>query len=361
MMGIELGIGHIYLWVACTVSALVGLYVLLSVLERRRQGRIERFVEAKLAPRLLAGLNAASRKPLSWCAMLGVAGVMVAFAQPHWGQSMREITKHSRDFVVLLDTSESMRAADPLPSRMERARQEIAALLDKGPADRFALIAFSGAAQLQCPLTLDHGYFRMVLDSVDTDTISKEGTNISYAIEEAINLFQKEDESTGESPKGSRAIILISDGEQLDGDGVEAAKAAADYARVFVLGIGDSNGAEVTPPTATANYAGKLEPHLSKLDEETLKNIAIAGGGAYTRSRADSWDIDQLYDRFNLLSTRDTSSELRMRKVNRYQWPLTVAVLAFAGEGIWLVLMPWLRFWRMRRSKTPTVEGADYA
>ena len=239
--------------------------------------------------------------------------------------------------------------------------------MDKAAGDRFALVAFSGAAVLESPLTLDHGYFKSVLSTLDTDTISEEGTNIAAALDKAVELLQQEDESTGRSGKASRAILLISDGEQVDGNAVDAAEKAAQFARVFVIGVGDPNGAEVKLPDWMGRYSTVMDgdkPHLSKLDEDTLSRIAVAGNGAYTRSRADSWDIQQLYDRFETLSARDMNSDVRLRLVNRYQWPLLVAILAFAGEGLWLVLMPWIRYWRLRRrEKGPTVreEGHEYA
>lgn len=370
-MGIEFGIPYYGAWLAGSAFALVCLYVSLTAMERQRKGRIARFVEAKLAPRLLTGLDAKARRPLTWCTLLGFAAIAIAIAQPHWGQSLREITKHSRDFIIVLDTSESMRASNPPPNRMERAKQKIALLLDKAPADRFALVAFSGSAQLQCPLTLDHRYFRMVLDSMDTDVISDEGTNISDALDAAVNVFEKEDQDAGISNKASRAILLISDGEQLEGDGVEAARRAADVARVFVLGIGDPDGAEVAMPDFMARYLSDgrrgpddpdpTKPHRTALDEATLQQIALNGGGAYARSVADTWDIDELYSRFATLSTRDTSSELRLRLVNRYQWPLAAGTVAFAAEGLWLVIMPWLRRWRERKRRTAGMDEAEYA
>lgn len=361
-MGIEFGTPHAGILLALSLLALVCLYIGLNVLERLRRGRLERFVEAKLAPRLLTGLDASSRRPLAWFTLLGFATLMLALAQPHWGQSLREIRKHSRDFVILLDTSESMRAKDILPSRMERAKQKISLLLDKAPADRFALIAFSGGAQLQCPLTLDHGYFRTVLNNMDTDVIGKEGTNIAEAIDEAIHVLQKEDEDSGASNRASRAILLISDGEQLEGDGIESAKRAAEFSRVFVLGIGDPNGTDIAMPEFMQRYLRDApKTHRSVLDEATLKGIALAGGGVYARSVADTWDIDEMLARFTTLSTRDSSSELRLRLVNRYQWPLAVATASFAAEGGWLVLMPWLRRWRDRKRRANGVEGAEYA
>ncbi|MCC6698377.1 MAG: VWA domain-containing protein [Candidatus Hydrogenedentes bacterium] len=351
---------HLPWWLAASLLAIALVYLGLRFLERRRHRRLQLVVETKLAPRLLPGYDARVRRPLVWLTMAGVVFLAVTFAQPHWGRSWQEVRRASRDIVILLDTSESMRAANPLPTRLDRAKQKLSSLLDMAGGDRFALIAFSGAAALQCPLTMDHAYFRSVLDTVDTDTISKEGTNIAAALEGAIELFEKEDAETGRSGRASRAVLLISDGEQVDGDAIEAAERASDFARVFVIGVGDPNGAEVTLPDWMGRYRVVMDgdkPHLSKLDEDTLSRIAVAGNGAYTRSRIDTWDVEQLYSRFDVLSVRDTSSDVRMRLVNRYQWPLMLAILAFAGEGLWLVLMPWLRHWRLKRPSAARTNG----
>ena len=359
---------HLPWWLAMSLLAIALVYAGLRLLERRRHARMRRVVEAKLAPRLLPGYDERVRRPLTWLTLAGVAFLALAFAQPHWGRSWQEVRRASRDLVILLDTSESMRAANPLPTRLDRAKQKLNSLLTTAAGDRFALIAFSGAAALQCPLTMDHAYFKSVLDTIDTDTISKEGTNIAAALDTAIGLFEEEDIESGRSGKASRAVLLISDGEQVDGDAIEAAERASAYARVFVIGVGDPNGAAVTLPDWMGRYRVVMDgdkPHLSRLDEDTLSRIAVAGNGIYTRSRIDTWDIEQLYDGFNVLSARDTSSDVRMRLVNRFQWPLLLAVLAFAGEGLWLVMMPWLRHWRLRRegAAQPRVEEAerDYA
>lgn len=346
---------------------LIAVFLALRALEVRRRGRIDRFVEAKLAPRLLPAADAALRRPLTWLALAGCALMAIALAQPHWGKSWREVRRASRDIVILLDTSESMRAPNPLPNRLDRAKQKISALLDRAPGDRFALIAFSGAAALQCPLTLDHAYVKTVLETIDTDTISQEGTNIAAAIELAVEMFKKEDETSGGSGKASRALVLISDGEDVEGKAVEAATAAAAHTRIFVIGVGDPRGVEVRLPEWMARYvrdADKDLVHVSKLDEDTLSSIAVAGNGAYARSRLDTSDIEDLHDRFQVLAARDASSDIRLRLVNRYQWPLAFAILAFAAEGLWLAGIPLVRRWywaRPGRAAEAIREGRAYA
>ncbi len=355
---------HLHWWLLGSIAAIALVYLIMGWLESRRHGRLHRFIEARLAPRLMLGYDAAVRRPLSWLTLIGCLCLALTFAQPHWGQSWQQIRKLSRDIVIVLDTSQSMLAQNPLPNRLERAKQKINTLLDKAPGDRFALIAFAGAAELECPLTLDHAYFKSILQTVDTDTISREGTDIAASLDSAINLLKAEDESAGISGKNHRAILLISDGEQVSGDAVEKAGEAAKYARIFVIGVGDPNGAEVKLPDWMARYMAAKDgkaSHFSKLDEETLKQIALKGNGAYTRSRIDTSDVEDLLERFNTLTARDVSSDVRLRLVNRYQLPLAGAIIAFAAEGVWLVLMPWVRRWRLRQRVSAEAGGVQHA
>lgn len=350
---------ELHWWLGLTAMALAVIVLVLRSLERRRRERLESFVEAKLAPRLLPGYDAAVRRPLFWLVIVGFAALAATFAQPRWGEAWQQIRKQTHDVIICLDTSESMRAINPLPTRIERARMKIGSLLERAPGDRFGLIAFAGAAVLQCPLTLDHGYFKAVLNAVNTDTLSAEGTDIAAALREAVKVFQDEAEQSGVWDKNTRAILLISDGEQVSGDAIKEAEEAADYARIYVIGVGDPNGAEITLPDVIARQAsGRRVPqtHLSKLDEETLSKIAIAGKGGYIRSAPDNSDIEQIYNHILELTTREVAGDLRFRLVNRYKWPLTLAVGCFAGEGLWLAVLPWTRRRRVRKEAALTAE-----
>jgi len=349
-------------WMGALALATVALVFALRALERRRQSRLGRFADSSLVPRLLVGYDAAVRRPLNLLATGGFILLALALFQPHWGQAWQEVSQTSRDVLILLDTSESMRATNPLPDRLERAKQEITSLLERAPGDRFGLVAFSGAAALQCPLTLDQGYFRAVLNAVDTNTISREGTDIASALREAIVVFEEEQERTGDYDRNSRGVLLISDGEQVSGDAVAVAEQLSEYARVFVIGVGNPDGAVVSVPNWMGAYSNRLrgnETHVSRLDEDTLMRVATAGNGAYARSQVDSWEIDQIYERFKSLAARDVSGALRLRLVNRYQWPLAGAILCLVGEGLWLVVMPWLRRWRLWRRSSSIANAVE--
>jgi Ca-activated chloride channel family protein len=352
--------GQLPLWLAVACAVLLGIAWVLLRLERHREGRLHRFVEAQLASRLLLGYDARVRRPLFWFSLLGCVFLALTFMQPRWGKTWVSVDRASRDVVVLLDTSESMNAQDPAPTRIERARQKIEQLMAKCPGDRFGLIAFSGDASLQCPLTLDHGYFRSVLASVDTDTMTEEGTDIAAALKAAVELFQAEGASVVEQRQYSRALVLLSDGEQVTGDAVDAASEAAGFATVHVVGIGDPQGADVTFPEWMTKYASvpnAKQPHRSVLDESTLSKVAVEGGGLYVRSTPSDQDVNALFAELEALHARATTSDLRYNMVNRYRWPLSVALACFLLEGAWLAALPHVRRWRMRRADTRRATG----
>jgi Ca-activated chloride channel family protein len=252
-----------------------------------------------------------------------------------------------------------MLAENPAPNRLERAKQKIAALTDMAFGDRFGLVAFSGAAELMCPLTLDHGYFRTVLAAVDTDSISYEGTDIAAALEVAQATFEDQEASDAGAGRDNRAVLLISDGEAVAGNAGAAVGDLAKLAHVFVIGVGDPRG-------TTVNYTNRFvrgdvgsETHVSRLDEAALQDLALTGGGGYIRSTASNRDMEEIHGLISQLFARGVDDDIESRLVNRYQWPLAGAIACFAGEGLWLVLLPWLG--RRRDRRTALAEEARYA
>lgn len=343
----------ITIWLPLAAGVVVCSAVGLHLFERGRRTRMAQFAEASLMPRLLAGYSGGIRRPLVWLMVCGFGALAVAAAQPHWGQSWKEIKKQSRDILVVLDTSESMNAENPLPTRLARANYKVASLMERMPGDRFGLLAFSGAAALQCPPTNDHGYFKAVLDAVSTNTISMEGTDLAAALIEAGNAFKNQSNGNPAYLKDNRVILLISDGEQGETDQeavFAAAEDVAEFARIYVMGVGDPRGTEVAIPESLTRYGiGRAgETHLSKLDEDSLIQVARIGDGRYVRSSADEWDIDRIVEFMEKVDSRTVGSDVRLRLVNRYQWPLAIAIVLFVAEGLWWVVMPRVRHRRAR-------------
>lgn len=354
---------QLYLWLGVAVVSIAIIAIGLRWLERYRSRRIERFVDFQLAPRLLSGVDERLRPPLRWLTVLGFVFLAMTFAQPHWGKSWEQSNQRSHDVIVCLDISESMLANNPMPNRLVRAKQKIGAIMDTSFGDRFGLVAFSGAAELMCPLTLDHGYFRTVLAAVNTDSVSLEGTDISDALKVAMATFQDQDEELGDRSSLSRAILLISDGEAVSGETIAVAKEASRYARIFVIGVGDPRGTEVVYRNRFARgvqLATEDQTHFSKLDEATLQRIAIDGQGGYIRATATNSDVDEISGLIAQLLATDSEGDIRHQLVNRFQWPLAVAVVCFLAEGIWLVMLPYVCRYRERR-KVRGGEEANYA
>lgn len=346
------------LWALLGVLLLAAVWTALSALERYRHRRLQGFAEAALLSRLILGYAPALRRPLNGLVLVGIAALLVALAGPRWGEKAGSDGRGSREILVLLDTSESMNAVNPPPSRLDRARQKITTLLATYPADRFGLVAFSGGAALQCPLTQDHAYFKTVLQSVTTDTLTAEGTDIESAFIEAEKLFEGTRGQGLGASANDRIILLISDGEAVQGDAIAAAGRLTPYGRVVVMGIGDPEGAEVSLPQwmlRSRFTPQNTDPHWSVLDEKHLSEIALAGRGVYVRSTLGDADLAVIGREMERLDGIGRSESLRQRTVNRYRWPLALALACIAGEGIWLVLLPHLA--RRRHRRQPTVAG----
>ena len=354
---------ELYIWGGIALATLAVIALVFVRLERKRIGRLSEFIELKLAPRLLLGTNETYRRPLLWLTILGFTFMAATFFQPHWGQSLVQKSHLSHDVLVVLDVSQSMLAENPMPNRLQRAKQKIASIVEKSKGDRFALIAFSGAAELMCPFTLDHGYFVTVLNAVDTDSISYEGTNIGNALELAIATFQDQDDESTEDLSKSRAVLLISDGEEGLADNAEVdldqltAKIGS-LARMFVMGVGDPRGTEITFSSGLG-MRNRLPqgnaPHISKLDEATLSKLALDANGGYIRTSPSNSDVDEMFGLIQQLFAKDLKDDISDRLVNRYQWPLAAAILCFFAEGAWLVLLP---FFRKKSEEYPT-EAAE--
>lgn len=353
-MQFAFSITQLPLWAAAATTAVAAVFLALRHLERRHEERLHRFVEAGLAGRLLPAYTLRVRRPLFWLTLLGVIFLILAFAQPHWGRKWSPVTRTSRDILVLLDVSCSMTAENPAPSRLDRARQKIESLLESCPADRFGLVIFSGEAAYMCPLTLDQGYFRSIMDAVNADTLSLEGSDLAAAMIEAREAFEADAQRFGGQENNSRTVLLISDGEQTASDAVEEAKRIGKVAAIYTLGIGDPAGAVVAFPQWMRQYVQIPDnelTHLSKLDEETLTKIALAGNGAYVRITPDNADIEFIRGELENIRGKTASDTLRFQMVNRYRWPLAAAWVCFAAEGLWLSLLPWMRRRRLRRAE----------
>jgi Ca-activated chloride channel family protein len=310
-----------FLWLLPLVAALFWWA------ERRRRALLGRIVAPKLRA-ILAGNTSPFRRIFRGACVVGaLALLVVALAEPRLGYDTLEVPHRGRDVVIAMDVSRSMMAPDVAPTRLQRAKLLAEDLVSELGSDRIGLVAFAGSAFLQAPLTLDHGAVLSALDELDTDLIPKGGTNLAAAIRASEEAFTK-------AEGFSRAIIIISDGEELDADGLAAARdAATDGVRIFTVGVGSSEGSEIplAPGEFVRDPAGKVVQ--SKLDASRMKEIAEATGGFYTPLDENAARL-LATEGIGKMAEADINMESSRRPIERYQWPLGAAIALLVLQAL---------------------------
>ncbi|WP_300456893.1 VWA domain-containing protein [Desulfobacula sp.] len=255
---------------------------------------------------------------------------MVALAGPQWGYRWEKTTQKGVDIMIALDCSKSMLAQDIKPNRLERAKREIIDLLRMMKSDRAGLVAFSGRALLQCPLTLDHEAFNIFLKVLEPGFLPVGGTNLDAAIKTSYDGFEKMSDT-------QKAIIIITDGESTAGDVEETAKDMVKLGiKIFCIGVGDLQGAPI--PDENGGFKKDVSGNiiLSRVDEAGLKKLATITGGAYVRSVAGDMDLDVIYTD-KILGTMERKTLTSGKKKvweNRYQWFLFPCLVLLLIEFI---------------------------
>jgi Ca-activated chloride channel family protein len=318
----------VYLMILWVVPALVLFYVYSF---RKKNRLIELFAERQLFLQLTPGISHRRNVFKAILLVLAVIFAVLALIRPKWGYHWEEIKRKGVDIVICIDVSSSMLAEDIMPNRLERAKRKINDLLNLLEGDRIGLVAFAGTSFVQCPLTLDYGACSIFLDYLDTDLIPIQGTALGEAIRTGIGCFPQ-----GE--RKSRAIILITDGEDHQGDPLSAAEEAKkEGVRIFAIGIGKEGGAPIPDPGGGFKKDSTGSLILSKLDEVTLQKIALETGGGYVRSVTGDLDLEKIYLQ-NIRKTieqKELESTRRKRWEERFQWPLLFAVILLGAESLY--------------------------
>ena len=318
---------HVLWFLLVVVPALVAFFWW-AAREKRRV--LEKFISARLLPGLLAGVSAGRRKARVILIVASVFLLIVTLARPQIGFSWEEARSRGLDVVVAIDTSRSMLAADVAPNRLRRAQLSALDLKRLARADRLGLVAFAGGAFLQCPLTLDDAVFRQSVEALDVSIIPQGGTALAEAIDAAKGAFK-------EGNDNHKVLVLFTDGEDHDGNAVEAAKSAAkDGMRIFTVGVGTSNGELLR----TVDVSGRSEfikdsdgnAVKSRLNEALLREVAQETGGFYLPlSGANT--INLLYERgLAPLPKSDLASQRIKRHHERYQWLLGIVIVLLLIE-----------------------------
>lgn len=260
----------------------------------RRKQLLARFCNTAMQHRLVF-VNPVRRRWKAALLLAAFALLVIALARPAWNLQQTTVTRTGRDVVFVLDVSRSMLAEDLAPNRLERAKLAIADVIDNLQGDRVGLLVFAGSAAVKCPLTLDYGFFRMMLDTVSTDSISRGGTMIGDAIRVVL------DQMLDKQERKYKDIVLITDGEDHESFPVDAAGEAAEKGiRLFIVGLGDENEGKRIPVTDESGrrtflkYQGREV--WTRLDADTLRKMALATpGGRYLNVATGTVDLGEVY------------------------------------------------------------------
>ena len=338
---------------AATLVLAPALALFLAWAWRARQRQVVRFVPARLLAMLTASVSPQRQKFRLALLFSVFVLVGVSLARPQWGFEYRPTKQQGLDIIVCIDTSKSMLAEDVTPNRLAKAKLAILDLRKVAKSDRIGLVAFAGSAFMQMPMSTDDDVLRQNLEAIDTDLLPQGGTAITEAIQTARAAFKDS------GLENHRAIVMFTDGEDHDGEAIEAAKkAAAEGAVVLTVGVGTTSG-ELIPIRDAKGRTSFVKDEAgntvkSRLNEALLQEIAKAGNGFYV-PLAGAGIIETLYERgLAPLPKREVESTPTQVYHERYQW--------FLGLALALILAEMLVSDRRKHSRASSgVGGASHA
>ena len=277
------------------------LFVAYALYLRARRKRLARFGSPELVSQLMP--DASTGKGWLKISLLAAAWFffVIGLARPQLGARLKEHQSQGVEVMVALDVSNSMLAEDYSPNRLERSKLAISRLVDKLQGDRIGLVVFAGEAFVQLPITADYVSAKVFLKSIDTESVPIQGTSLSEALMASARSFSTQSER-------SRAIILISDGEDHEGEAIEAARAIAEQGiRIYCIGVGSPQGKPI-PKNGSLLKDASGEIVVTRLNEEILQEIAGAGNGKYVRAGAAEFGLNPIIDDIRTLDKEQFNS-----------------------------------------------------
>lgn len=293
---------------------IIPVFILIRLLGiRKRKRKLKKFGDIELVKQLMPDVSYSRRALKFWLMMAALALIIVMLARPQMGTKISQEKRSGIEVIISLDISNSMRAEDVVPSRLDKSKMLIENMVDNFTNDKVGLVVFAGDAFIQLPITSDYVSAKMFLQNVDPSLIATQGTDLAGAIDLSSKSFTQQD-------KVGRAILIITDGEDHEGGAIEAAKKARKNGiRVFVLGVGSPKGSPV--PDGNGGYMkdNTGQEVMSALNEDMCKQIAEAGGGAYIHVDNTSLAQRQLNDELTKLQKGDLSSVIYSEYDEQFQ------------------------------------------
>ena len=311
-----------FLWLLLLVPAILLGYALLR---RGRRRRVRRFGDEALVDALMPSWSGAKGwwRTVLFC--LGFACFAIGLARPLLGAKLVERETKGAEIMICLDVSNSMLAQDYSPDRLSRAKLAISRIVDRLQGDRIGLILFAGTSFVQLPITTDYVSAKMFLNSIDTESIPVQGTAIGDAIQTAAKGFSAQSEK-------SRAIIVITDGENHEDDAVDIARQVAETGiRIYTIGVGSLQGQPI-PKDGELMKDKDGNIVVTRLDEETLRRIASVGNGAYVHAGGEEFGLNPILDEIRKLEDERFNSVVFEEYDEQFMYFFAAALFFFVLE-----------------------------
>ncbi len=287
--------------------------------------RLRKFGDEELVKTLMPSYSKAKTWVRITLFSIGFFFFVIGLSRPQIGAKLKENETKGAEIMIALDVSNSMLAEDYSPNRLERAKLAISRLVDKLRDDRIGLIVFAGNSFVQLPITTDYVSAKMFLNSISTESVPVQGTAIGEAINTAVRSFSAQSEK-------SRAVIIITDGENHEDDPVAAAKQAAEMGvRVFAIGVGSPEGKPI-PMDGELLKDKNGDIVVTRLDESVLQEVAKAGNGLYVRAGNSEFGLNPIIDDIKKMDDEKYSSIVFEEYDEQFMYFLAIALFFFVLE-----------------------------
>ncbi|MBI4394800.1 MAG: VWA domain-containing protein [Candidatus Omnitrophica bacterium] len=300
---------------------------------KRKKSLLEKFGKWQTLKSLIE-FHSKEKEQIKKILLLAVLSLLIlALARPQWGETKKEIERKGVEVIFLVDTSLSMLAEDASPSRIGKAKLEMKSALRQLKGDRIGIVTFAGSGFIQSPLTLDYDAFILFANSIQVGYIPDAGTSLSQAIRTAVKGFAK-------SKQKNHVVILLSDGEDLEGD-VEAAVKLAKEAkiRIYTVGIGTKEGAPIPLRSEQGKVSGYKKDRsgeivITKLNEPLLTQAAEQTGGLYFPASAGEREMEWIYQHMQNLEKGEFKQRLVIEREDHFQFFLAFAIILLLIETL---------------------------
>jgi Ca-activated chloride channel family protein len=302
------------------------IIVLFVWFNRQADARRKKFASAPLLPRLLKGSEKWRRNTKFIIFICAASLSITALARPQLGVEPKEAKQVGIDILIALDVSLSMLAEDIAPNRLAKAKREIEKLADAFAGNRVGLLIFAGESSVEAPLTLDVSTFKLFLNSLAAMSMPVEGTDITGALVKSISMLD-------ESKAKSKVIVLITDGEDNEGDPVLAAEIAAEKKiRIFTIGLGGTKGVPIPIRDDKGNLLGYKKDRggntvMTKLNSSSLAEVAEVTDAEFVSSEGGRFDIDPVINSIKTLEKSDITSTRFTTYIDRFQWLIALVLI----------------------------------